>query len=263
MTEENELLALRQRVAELETRLSTTEEERAGLLTLAAERERLISGLVRAVSHELRSPLTIVLGHADLLVGLLGNAQENRHLAQSAEAIAEAAERLAGMIQNLTDSVRLEVPDARLEKRPLDLTSFVYDLLERSGKMIDAGRVKVEIPAFLPPVDADPSRLERILVNLLGNALKYSPRETEVTVNSRVVGGEVVTSVADQGVGIASEDLAHLFERFYRARGARKGDGLGLGLYITRGLVEAHGGRVRVESGVGRGSTFSFTLPLA
>jgi two-component system phosphate regulon sensor histidine kinase PhoR len=110
---------------------------------------------------------------------------------------------------------------------------------------------------------ADPSRLERILTNLISNALKYSPPEAEVVVRAERVDSCLQVSVVDRGIGIAPEDLPHLFERFYRTRGSRKAEGLGLGLYITRMLVEAHGGRIWAESELGKGSTFSFTLPLA
>jgi signal transduction histidine kinase len=111
---------------------------------------------------------------------------------------------------------------------------------------------------------ADPDRLERILMNLLTNALKYSAPGTPVTVALARRDGQVVTAVSDQGPGIPPDELPHLFERYYRARETReRKEGLGLGLYITKGLVEAHGGRLWVESQVGKGSTFSFSLPAA
>jgi signal transduction histidine kinase len=109
-------------------------------------------------------------------------------------------------------------------------------------------------------VRADPDRLDRILGNLVGNALKYS--DGRVTVSASREGGAVRVRVVDHGPGIAAEDVANLFERFYRGQ-RHEGEGLGLGLFIVRKLVEAHGGRVDVESALGRGSTFSFTLPLA
>ncbi len=128
---------------------------------------------------------------------------------------------------------------------------------------MEVERIRVEIPADLPPVDADPNRLERILLNLFINSLKYGKPGTEVVVRARRTGREMEISVIDRGVGIAPEDLPHVFERFFRARGARKTEGLGMGLYITRLLIEAHGARIWAESEPGKGSTFSFTLPLA
>lgn len=116
----------------------------------------------------------------------------------------------------------------------------------------------------LPPVLADPDRLERILGNLVTNALKYAPEGTPVCVTLDRGDGVVIVSVADQGPGIEPDEVPHIFERYYRTQATRTShEGLGLGLYITRGLVEAHGGRIWVESRLGVGSTFSFTLPLA
>ncbi len=217
--------------------------------------------LVRAVSHDLRTPLTIIQGHAQLLVQMAEATRQDGRQRHSAEAILGAARRMNAMIQDLVDSARLEAGQLRLQREPVELRHFLSDLLERAKVALDVGRVRVEIPEGLLPVNADPDRLERILSNLLSNALKYSPSDTEVKVAVKAAGGEVVVSVADRGVGIAPEDLPHMFERYYRAKAARKTQGLGLGLYITRMLVEAHGDRIWVDSEVGKGSTFSFTLP--
>jgi len=167
------------------------------------------------------------------------------------------------MIRDLVDSERLQAGQLRLDKQPVQLRSFVSDLLEWLRQVMDVGRVVVEVPQDLPPVLADSDRLERILLNVLSNALKYSASNTEVLVQARQSGKEVVTSVTDHGIGIPAEALPHIFERFYRAKTARKAEGLGLGLYITKMLVEAHGGRVWAESELNKGSTFYFTLPLA
>jgi signal transduction histidine kinase len=128
---------------------------------------------------------------------------------------------------------------------------------------MDVGRVDIDVPAGLPDVAADTDRLERILTNLLTNALRYSFPETRVLVKARRTDKGVVISVTDKGVGIAPADLPRVFERFYRVKDAGKPEGLGLGLYITKMLIEAHGGRIWVESELGKGSTFYFTLPLA
>jgi two-component system, OmpR family, phosphate regulon sensor histidine kinase PhoR len=113
-------------------------------------------------------------------------------------------------------------------------------------------------------VSADPERIERVLTNLITNALKYSPSPKPVVVGVEQTNGEAVVSVADQGAGISPEELPRLFQRFTRGREGPKSDvaGLGLGLYIARLMVEAHGGRIRAESDLGKGSTFSFSLPL-
>lgn len=214
------------------------------------------------VAHDLRAPLAIVLGHAQVIEGAVKTGKTNRIL-RSAEAIVGSARLMNSMISDLLDLARLEARQLRLRKRPVDLKSLVHDMLERAALALDTGRVKVEIPENLPPVKADPDRVERILMNLLTNALKYSPTDTGILITARRAGEEVVTSVIDRGLGISPEDLPHVFERFYRAKGARKAQGLGLGLYITKMLVEAQGGYIWIESEIGTGSTFSFALPIA
>ena len=220
--------------------------------------------LVRAVSHDLRNPLAAVLGQAQRLLRLLDRAGLTGPERRSAEAIVTSTRRMDAMIQDLVDSVRMEAGQLTLRRQAVDLPRFVQDLLARQAETIETRRVRVEPVEGLPAVLADPDRLERILLNLLSTGLKFSPPETEVTVSFARRDGEVVTSVTDRGRGIAPEELPHLFERFYRARAGReRAEGLGLGLYITKMLVEAHGGHIWVKSQLGVGSTFSFSLPVA
>jgi signal transduction histidine kinase len=239
----------------------------AAINTMAGElqrREEQRSDIVRAVSHDLRNPLAAVQGQAQLLLRQLERSGHDGRERASAQAINTSAQRMNALIQDLVDSVRSEAGELRLERQPVDLRPFVDGLLDRQATALDVGRVRVEAPQELPPVSADPNRLERILVNLLSNALKYSAPETEVTVRLRQEGAEVITSVQDRGHGIAPEELPRIFQRYYRAgEGRERRQGIGLGLYITKRLVEAHGGRIWAESTLGEGSTFSFSLPVA
>jgi two-component system phosphate regulon sensor histidine kinase PhoR len=177
--------------------------------------------------------------------------------------IVAGAKQMAAIISELEESTRLEGGQMPLEKRPLNLREFCSDYLERAGAAMEVGRVRPDIPADLSPVVADPNGLERILTNLLSNALKYAPPESQVLLTAEGAEREVTVSVADRGAGIPPEELPCLFNRFYRGSGTRKVEGLGLGLYIARMLVEAHGGRIWAESELGKGSTFRFTLPRA
>jgi signal transduction histidine kinase len=147
-----------------------------------------------------------------------------------------------------------------LAPTPLELRPFIEGFLEVSEGVLDRPRVENEVPPTAPRVLADPDRLDRILVNLVGNALKYS--KGRVVLTAVEDGAELKVSVADGGPGIPEHDLPRIFDRYYRGQ-RHEGEGLGLGLFIVRKLVEAHGGRIWADSQPGQGSTFTFTLPVA
>lgn len=231
-------------------------------VTALHELEEQREDILRAVSHDLRNPLTVVLGQAQIIARLLKNAEERARIAQSAERILVSGKRMDMMIQDLTDSLRLESGQIQLRKQIVDLRSLTAGLLMQVAEALEVERVRVAIPDGLPLVVADPERLERILVNLLSNALKYSPSESGVLVEAEARAGEVKVSVSDKGIGIPPEDLPHIFQRFHKTQNGRRGGGLGLGLNITQKFVEAHGGRILVQSKVDEGTTFTFTLPL-
>ncbi|TAK29540.1 MAG: response regulator [Chloroflexota bacterium] len=228
------------------------------------QRERLLERqqeYISLISHDLRTPLTVIQGQAQLLLRKLQQEDPNGSKQRSAESVLTSAKRMNAMIQDLVDAARLEGRQLRVEPQPLDLVSFVHDLTERLAVTLPVERIRIEAHGNLPQVMADPNKLERILVNLLSNALKYSAPHSPVTVRVTSGTNAVVTAVVDEGAGISPQELPRLFERYYRVQADRPGkEGLGLGLYITRGLVEAHGGHIWVESEVGKGSTFYFTL---
>jgi two-component system, NtrC family, sensor histidine kinase KinB len=215
------------------------------------------------ITHDLRTPLTIIRGQAQLLQRHLQRGSPVERLWPITEGIIKETATMGAMLQDLADSARLEAGKMRLKKLPVGLASWIRDLLERVKGAFDVGRVELRLPPDLPPVSADPNSLDRIFTNLLSNAFKYSPEGGPVIVAAERVANEARISVADRGLGIPAEDLPHIFERYYRGKGARKSEGLGLGLYITRLLVEANGGRIWVQSEPGQGSTFCFTMPLA
>jgi len=169
------------------------------------------------------------------------------------------------MISDLTDSVRLEFGGAlSVRPRTVDLVALLNELIERWKDTPEGDRIEACLPVSMPPVRADADGVERILTNLMSNALKYSPDEEKITVSAAANDMEATISVADCGPGIHPEDAGHLFERFFRSESARKHhDGLGLGLPISKALAEAQGGRIWVETELGRGSVFSFTLPVS
>jgi signal transduction histidine kinase len=212
--------------------------------------------LLRAVSHDLRNPLQIVLLQAQRLLRT-AHAGSGRH---PAVGILAAARRMERMLRDLADVARSESGRLELVATTVDLRPFVDGFLEVTDGVLDRPRVENAVPESAPAVLADPDRLDRILVNLVGNALKYS--RDRVVVSAEGDGREVRVSVADRGPGIAPDDLPRIFERYYRGQ-RHEGEGLGLGLFIVRKLVEAHGGRIWADSRPGQGSTFTFTLPVA
>jgi PAS domain S-box-containing protein len=232
-------------------------------ITRVHELQEQREDFIRTISHDLRGPLTTISGHAQILNRIMASASATDSERYSVEAIMTASRRLNSMIQDLVDSARLEAGRLDQQFQPLDMCSFLDELVRRAYTSLDANRLKLSTAPESLTVVADPGHIERIVVNLCSNALKYSQPNSDVTVTIECVGQEARVSVTDRGMGIAPEDLPHIFERFYQTHGPRKKESVGLGLYITRMLVEAHGGRIWVESQVGRGSVFYFTLPLA
>ncbi len=211
--------------------------------------------LLRAVSHDLRNPLQIVLLQGQRLHRIVEEPAQ-----RSAAAILGAAKRMERMLRDLADSARSDGGRLEIAAGPLSLGAFVREVIDSTAGVLDGARVINAVPDDTPLVLADPDRLDRIFVNLVGNALKYS--QGQVVVRAQPDGGALRVSVTDRGPGIAPDDLPHVFERYYRGQ-RHEGEGLGLGLYIVRKLVEAHGGSIWADSNPGEGSTFSFTLPLA
>jgi signal transduction histidine kinase len=213
--------------------------------------------LVRMLSHDVRTPLTVIMTRARLMA----RRAPDPEVLHSVEIVSTSARRVATMVDDLVDAMHLETGRFSLERRAVDFAAFAGELKDRLVDTLPVERVQIDPAPALPPLDADPARLERIVVNLLANALKYAPAGSPVRLEARPRDREVLISVRDSGPGIAPEDLPHVFDRFYRAASARATEGLGLGLYICQKLVDAHGGRIWVESASGAGSAFHVALP--
>ncbi len=225
--------------------------------------ERVRTEFVANVSHELRTPLTAIRGYLETLLG--GALEERDNARRFLEIVSRHTERLGRLLDDLLDLSNIELGKVTLKREPTDLREAVEAVLailrpqaESKGVFLSA-----TLPLDLPAVLADRDRLAQILINLLDNAVKFTPSRGHVTVTAamRDVAMEVI--VADTGVGIASTDLPRISERFYRADKARSRElgGTGLGLAIVKHLVQAHGGELRIESELGKGTTVSFTLP--
>lgn len=216
---------------------------------------------VHLVSHDLRAPLTITNGYVGMLKESL-NEYEDHIVQLSIEAIGRAVKRMDVMIDDLVLTAQLEGGQLPIKYSPLQLTTWLPEFLERSTAVLDPDRLHIEIPETLPTLPVDSDRLERILTNLISNAQKYSDAATPILLQVQLLPAAIQFTVQDQGQGIAPRDIPHIFEKFYRASSSRKAESIGLGLYVTKLMVEAHGGRIWVTSELGNGSTFTFTLPI-
>ncbi len=224
--------------------------------------ERAKEEYVSLISHDLRGALTIILGQAQVLCRFPFHADREQVLPM-AEAIVKNGQRMNAMIQDLLDTARLEAGQTILHPERLDLRAVARDAIESLAPTEDEARVRVAMAESLPPVRADRRATERVIANLVSNALKFSPEGSPVEVDVRGRDGEVVVSVTDLGAGIPPEALPHLFEKYFRTTAGKEHGGLGLGLYLSRLIVDASGGRIWATSQVGQGSTFRFSLPVA
>jgi signal transduction histidine kinase len=247
------------------------------------ELDRLKSNFLATVSHELRTPLTSIIGYSDMLAtGIAGDLNEEQ--AEFVETIRGKGDHLLALISSLLDLGKLEQGNLPLDREPLDPSALMDEVAKTLTPQADKKdvRIEVEVEDGLPAVSADPVRLKQVLFNLSENAVKFSPRGERVTLAARAVeeatGGEddamglvlmaaparvLELSVRDRGPGIPSAEHDKIFDAFYQVDGSstREHGGTGLGLSIVKRLVEAHGGRVWVESVVGEGTTFRLTLP--
>jgi signal transduction histidine kinase len=227
------------------------------------EANRLKSELISTLAHEMRTPLTSIKGYSTALLmeeASFDPGTEKEFL----QIIDEECDVLQDLIHDLLESSIIDAGLLKLEHQPVMLLRLANSVVDDMSHRTRKHRFLVDFPDHFPIVDADPRRVEQVLRNLLDNAVKYSPQGGLVVVRGEVDEGEVVISVADQGVGIAPEHLNRLFEKFFRVESGlgRHVVGSGLGLPIARTIVESHGGRIWAESQVGEGSTLYFTLPL-
>lgn len=244
---------LKRRVAELEGHLRhATKPDR--------DLDRAAGDFLAMVSHDLRTPLSGIMAHASLL-SRRGKKHAARWCMDSADAILRVGRRMDDMISDLGDSARLASGHIDLDRRALHASTVIEEVLEvlpADGR----SRIVVDCAPELPMLEADLGRLSRALLNVVSNALKYSPAEKPVRIAVSATNDGLTFSVQDHGVGIDPEKLGHVFERFYRADETTGSHGLGLGLYIARLLVEAHRGSISATSVPGEQSTFEITVPL-
>jgi len=218
--------------------------------------------LMGVVAHDLRNPLSVILMRAEYLRMIPST--KDTEADESATAISRSAMRMNRLIQDLLDVSRIEAGGLALRCSEVDAGRLVADAAESQQPLASGARLTlaVEVAPSLPKILGDQDRLMQVFENLIGNAIKFTEAGGRIAVRARPRDGDVLFSVADTGMGMRQEDLPRVFDRFWRAQEGDK-HGAGLGLPIVKGVVEAHGGRIWVESALGRGTTFSFTIPVA
>ena len=225
---------------------------------------RLRDDFLSIASHELKTPITSIKAYAQLLARQVDTAT-NERARRGLRTILRQSDQLTALINELLDVTRIESGRLELLRAPVDLTDLLTEVVGQMQLLSDAHPVQLSVAPPPPIVEGDAERLRQVLVNLLENAVKYTPEGGTVDVRLTSADGEATITVHDDGIGIPADQLPHIFDRFYRARNAATPHytGLGLGLHISREITLRHGGRITVDSVEGAGSTFALTLPLA
>jgi len=234
-------------------------------LAASQRQQAFYRNFIQNVSHELKTPLTVIQGHS----AKMGDAPDDREgWLASRRIIADEAKRLTQLVDNLLTLARLESPSFQLDLAPVNLAALLEEAILQISDLAEERKLalSLNIAPGLPRLPGDRARLKQVVLNLLDNAMKYTPPGGSVTVEARADAErrQLVCSVQDTGEGIPPDDVAHIFDKLYRARRAkgRPVEGSGLGLTIVQQIIRAHGGDITVESELGRGSTFAFTLPI-
>ncbi|MBD3272039.1 MAG: response regulator, partial [Elusimicrobia bacterium] len=244
-------------------------EERDRLIKLnekLREVDQMKSSFVSTVSHELRTPLTVINSTVNnLLDGVLGQIPEA--LIKWLEKIKNNTIRLNALIEDILDMARLESGKVDMHREKINLTSLVTKVVSNLQAISKEKNITIttQIPENLPSIDAHPGRIEQVITNLLTNALKFTPENGEIFVSVTRKGGYVQVAVRDTGIGISSENLLSIFDRFRQVENKQdpRAKGIGLGLAIAKEIIAQHNGRIWAESNPGKGSTFVFMLPLS
>ncbi len=230
-------------------------------ITRFREAEEIKRTFISVISHELKTPVALIKGY----VGTLrrDDADWDRTIVEDSLAvIEEEADRLTEMIENLLDASRLQAGALKINIGDMELSALAERLAARFRTQTNQHTLIVDFPPGFPSIQGDEDRLEQVFSNLLSNAIKYSPNGGEIHITGQVRPDQVIVCVSDQGPGIAPDDLPYVFDRFYRAADAtRTTKGAGLGLFLARAVIEAHGGRIWIDPKPGEGARICFSLP--
>ena len=238
--------------------------ENARLFRAAQEATRARDDLVAIVSHDLRNPIHTIHMAASFLLDIAPVNDRRLQARKQLEVIQRSATRANRLIQDLLDVARIQAGGLAVDPVPVDVKLLVHEAVEAATPLASAASLKVncEVPDPSPMVSSDRERVLQVFANLIGNAIKFTPKGGEIRILASIEGSEIRFIVADTGPGIPAENLSHVFDRYWQAKSTAK-LGTGLGLSIAKGIVEAHGGRIWAESPPNSGAQFNFTLPAA
>ena len=212
------------------------------------------------ITHDIKAPLTVILGYTELLTDT--DSRSTEMPPDVLEHIRESGEKIHALVSNFLDVSRIEAGGLVLDRRVMDLRGLVAQAVDQHAWSARRKGLALSIHSgALPSIVADESQMERVVGNLIGNAIKYTPEGGAIRVMMGRQNGHVTVAVRDTGRGIPAHELPHLFERYRRVRDKHRTEGTGLGLFIAKTIVEAHGGQIHVESAPGIGSTFTVLLP--
>jgi PAS domain S-box-containing protein len=230
-------------------------------ITRFREAEEMKSTFVSVISHELKTPVALIKGYANTLAREDAD-WDRQTLREGLLVISDESDRLNGLINNLLDASRIQAGGFKIERADVDVPRLAESVIDGFRTQTDQHRFVLDFPPDFPVVPADEQRLRQVFNNLISNAVKYAPKGGEVRLGGWCEGGDVTVYVADQGIGIPQAEQDRLFQRFYRVDSSlrRSTQGVGLGLYLCRNIIEAHGGRIWLRSEPGKGATVFFTL---
>ena len=229
-------------------------------ITHFREAEEIKSVFVSIVSHELKTPVALIKGYAGTL-RRKDVSWDSEIVQDSLEVIEDEADRLTELIENLLDASRLKAGEFSLNLAEIRMDKLAQEMAERFQTQTELHRIIVQFPDEFPVIVGDENRLEQVFYNLLSNAVKYSPDGGEISISGQIRSEQIIICIQDQGLGISQEDVPHIFDRFFRADEAAKNtQGAGLGLYLSRAIIEAHNGRIWIEPRPETGSRVCFSI---
>lgn len=231
---------------------------------IAEERERIKMDLVSSLAHDIKNPLGIVLGYAEMLIEMLEQRKGDKEHLDSLERIVTSGQRIVNLVTGFLDASKAEAGKLEIAHRPVSFNSLLKDVVRQQQAELERKQLTVELnlDEQLPEIMGDAAQLDRVFWNLIGNAIKFTPTGGKIGVSCKRENGYISVAVQDSGIGIPQDELPLLFTQFKRLKGAARIEGTGLGLFIVKTLVEAHKGSIRVESVDEQGSTFTVRIPI-